>query len=736
MGTDVPPLRRRTGPFPGVTALLVLGLAAGLLGPGCGPAPPEEKPWNVLLVTFDTTRADRIGCYGNERIETPAVDSLAAAGIRFSRALAPVPITAPSHSTIHTGRYPIAHGVRDNGLFVLADEQLTLAEILKEQGYATAAAVGAYPLTSRFGLSQGFDLFDDHLTGHVEDYLGKRAVAKDRLFFDERRAAQVNESLLPWLAEHAVPEAERPFFAWVHYFDPHQPFEAPAPYDQLYADEPYDAEIAYADSRLAFLLRRLEALGTLDRTLVVMTADHGEGLGEHNELTHAILAYNSTLHVPLIIRPPAGAAPAGTVVDRWVGTVDILPTVLDLLGLERPEGLQGRSLAPLWKDVAAGRADTASASAGQYYAENLSPRLTHGWGEFRVLFDGPLKYIHGPRQELYDVDADPHERHDLLPERPEDGERLRRMLEHFIARNAVAGVSSMEAIDDEVRARLESLGYLHSSSSAGETVSEKLTTEGIAPQDRVQDINDLSAAKHLLFNGQLTDALHFTTKLTAADPENPLYLELHASALGGLGRLEEAWEAAEHLQAQGKGMEDLVLRLSAASFEVGDRERALRALQASLDKTPEARGFWLLAHFHRSLEEPEKARAALEQALATDPAFYPARVDLAARLAEAGRPAEAEAQLQRAVQDGPYYAKAFYNYGTLTLHEERYAEAAAHFRRAASLSPRHLDAHLGLLIAYLGAEDRAGADRTYQDLQRLGPNSRQAQTAAELLAES
>lgn len=704
-------------------ALVLVALVA-LACLGCSAADRDESNrWNVLLVTFDTTRADRIGCYGNDRIQTPTLDGLAADGVRFARTLSAAPITAPSHSTILTGRYPIAHGVRDNGLFVLGEEQLTLAEILRAEGYATAAAVGAYPVTSRFGLAQGFDLFDDHLTGGFEDHLGQRAVPKERLFFDERRAAQVNEALLPWFSEHAAGGSGRPFFAWVHYFDPHQPFEPAPPYDQLYADDLYDGEIAYADSRLGFLLDHLEALGELDRTLVIMTADHGEGLGEHGELTHAVLAYNSTLHVPLIIRPPAGVAPEGTVVEDWVGTVDLVPTVLELLDIERPEGLQGRSLVPLWSPEA-----EASASRRRY-AENLSPRLTHGWGELRVLFDGSMKYIHGPRPELYDLETDPGELHDLVADRPEETRRLRGILEQFIARNAVAGTSTVETLDEEVRRRLESLGYLHSPASAGQTVSETLSDEGVAPRDRVGDINDLSAAKHLLFEGRFADAVHYTGKLTASSPENPLYLDLHATALAGLGRLDEAWEAMERLREEGAVSDFLMFRLATTTFEHGERERAVEALREHLESKPDARGWWLLATFHTRLGEADAARAALDRALLEDPSFSPARVDRAVRLARAGELAEAERELRRAIEDGPYYARAFYNYGTLALHSDRYDDAAGYFRRAIALSPRYLDAYLALVATHLDAGEPELAERVLEDLERLAPQSEQARAA-------
>ncbi len=702
-----------------------------LLAAGCKPGERRaEDRWNVLLVTFDTTRADRIGCYGNERVQTPALDGLAADGVRFARALSAVPITAPSHSTILTGRYPIAHGVRDNGLFVLADEQLTLAEILSAEGYATAAAVGAYPLTSRFGLSQGFEFFDDHLTGRFEDHLGRRAVPKERLFFDERRAAQVNEALLPWLSEHAGSDSDQPFFAWVHYFDPHQPFEPAPPYDQLYVDEPYDGEIAYADSRLGFLLKHLEALGELDRTLVIMTADHGEGLGDHNELTHAVLAYNSTLHVPLIVRPPAGSAPAGKVVDDWVGTVDIVPTVLELLGIDRPEGLQGRSLVPLWQP------SSSAPASRRRYAENLSPRLTHGWGELRVLFDGPMKYIHGPRPELYDLEADPGELRDLADEHPQEMERMRSILEQFLSRHAVDGTSQVQTLDEEVRRRLESLGYLHTGSSAGETVSESLVDGGIPPRSRVGDINDLSAAKHLIFDGRFVDALHHTRKLIEGTPDTPLYLELHAVALAGSDRLEEAWAAVEHLSEKGTVSDDLMFRMAALGFERGDRGRAVESLSRHLETSPSAKGWWLYASLLKMLERPVEARAALDQAIEVDPSFAPARVDIAVDLARAGELDAAELELQRAIEDGPYYAKAFYNYGTLTLHAERCDEALDLFHRAVALAPRYVDAHLAVVATHLCLDDREQAETALAALERQAPESRAAETARGLLAEA
>lgn len=707
--------------------------ASLLILPACGghrDAGPSSRPWNVLLVTFDTTRADRIGCYGNARVNTPNLDGLARDGVRFARTVSAVPITAPSHSTILTGRYPIAHGVRDNGLFTLDGAQVTLAEILRSHGYATAAAIGSFPLTARFGLDQGFDRFDDHLTGIYEDYSGQRAVPKERLFFDERRAAQVNEAVLPWLEARSHEPDPRPFFVWLHYFDPHQPFEPPPPYDQLYADDLYDGEIAYADSRLGFLLDYLENLGELDRTLVVMTADHGEGLGEHNEITHAILAYNSTLHVPLIIRPPGDFPARGTVVTPWVGTVDIVPTVLDMLGFEVPDTVQGRSLVPLWSNSGA-----PSEWVSLYYAENLSPRLTHGWGELRIVLDGSMKYIYGPGPELYDLEADPGELHDLAEERPALATGMRDELEGLLDSLSVTGVSSTEAVDPEVRRRLESLGYLQATAAtAGQVIVERLRSDGVAPRERVGDINDVSAAKHLLFAGRSADALPYTRKLLRHVPDNPFYVELCATALLGSGHLEEAWEVAGRLASDGSLSEPLMLGLTGAEFELGDRRAALVALQRYLDVQPSAQGAWRLASFHKRLGEPEQARDALEKALELNPEFTPARVDLAISLAQAGDDATAEAEFLRAIEDGPYYPRAFYNYGTFLLHDTRSADAAAYFQRAISLAPRYLEAYVALVAAYVDHGQRDRAEDTLRSLRQLAPSSPEVASAEEILS--
>ncbi|MCG8462304.1 MAG: sulfatase-like hydrolase/transferase, partial [Holophagales bacterium] len=586
------------------------------------------RDWNVLLVTFDTTRADHIGCYGNDRIRTPSLDGLAADGVLFERAYSSVPITAPSHATILTGLYPMGHGVRDNGIFVLDDATVTLAEILRDAGYGTAAAVGAFPLDEQFGLAQGFELFDDHFTLPYEDFRGQRVVQKSRLFFDERRAELVNEPILAWLDEHH----HRPFFAWAHYFDPHLPVQPPAPYDQLYVSDPYLGEIAYADEALGQLLERLETLGVAERTVVVVTADHGEGRGEHNEHTHSTLAYDTTLHVPLLIRIPG--TEGGLRVAPRVGTVDIVPTVLDLLGLEPPQPLHGRSLLPLIENGGERTADLPRAQ----YAETLSPRLSHGLGELRVLFDRGYKYIFGPRPELYRPIDDPGELHDLIDEQPEIARAMHTRLERFVQEHAIEGASRSVSMDDETRRRLEALGYISSSGGSVEVV-EKLDASGVPPQDRVADVNEMSSAKNELLNERPQGALALAETLLRRAPDNVFYLQIRATAEMMLGRLDASIATLERileLDPHGLPKQYLILQLVEALYYSGRAEQALAILAGQQEAKPTALGQWYLASLHAALGNLEAHQIALDRALELDPTFAPARVDLAILSAKAG----------------------------------------------------------------------------------------------------
>jgi arylsulfatase A-like enzyme len=695
-------------------------LALSVVGSGCGSAPT----WNLVIVTFDTTRADHIGAYGHAGASTPNIDRLAADGVLFRQAFTAVPITLPSHTTIMTGRYPVGHGVRDNGIFTVPEEELTLAEILRGEGYRTAAAVGSFPLTAQFGLDQGFELFDDRVSPGFEDFLARRRLPRSGLFFDERRAARVNEAIYPWLDEHH----REPFFLWVHYFDPHQPQAPPPPYNQLFAGRSYDGEIAYADESLGTLLGRLEELGVDERTLVVFTADHGEGLGEHHEDTHSILAYNTTLHVPLVMRIPGG--PAARAVAERVGTVDIVPTVLELLGLPVPDDLHGRSLAPLL-DFGGGEAEPSR----PYYAETLSPRLLNGWGELRGIFSGRFKYIHGPEPELFDLTEDPDEIHNLMDDRPEVVEALHQELEAFMTRHASRRGQARREIDEETLRRLESLGYLHAAGDTSE-IREVLRDDGIPPQQRVGDVNEMSLTKNHLAKGESLAAREGALNLLKRDPANPFYLELLAQAELQLGRPEAALAALEQISGDLDGRQSLPGTLAQMGFVLfvsGERERGIEMVERGQAITPNAEGQFLLAGMYSEQEADSQRNAAFERTLEIDPSYAPARIQRAILIDGRGDPERAEREFRQALKDRPYYPAAHYNYGAFLVSHGRPESALDRFRRAVDINPDYLTARYAVIATLHGLQRLDDARRSLAELEELAPASEEAAMARRLI---
>jgi arylsulfatase A-like enzyme/Flp pilus assembly protein TadD len=398
-------------------------------------SPGEYAGANVLVVTFDTTRADRLGCYGNDEIRTPATDRLAREGVLFSQAAAPAPTTLPSHASVMTGLYPYHHGARANGLYRLDDEHVTLAETLSTAGYTTGATVSAFVLDSQFGIDQGFGDFDDEVGGNND--LGTFEMA-------ERPADATTKRAESWLRMHA----DDKFFHWVHFYDPHFPYQAPSPFREEYPVA-YDAEIAFVDFQLGRLLAVLDELELTDNTLVVLAGDHGEGLGQHGEGAHACLIYDSTMQVPLIMR--CGDRLGGGVhISREVSLVDIVPTVLAMLGLEPPQDLDGVDL-------------TQPATGPRpIYLETLQGLADHGWAALLGVREGSMKYIYGPEVELYDVSRDPFEENDLAAARPKLTAAMQQRLEDFFGEDLeqAASSDSGHTLSPEAIAKMQALGYL------------------------------------------------------------------------------------------------------------------------------------------------------------------------------------------------------------------------------------------------------------------------------------
>ena len=381
-------------------ALLVPAALVGLWTfLACSPSPGGSGPKaNCLVITIDTLRADRLSSFGSTTVSTPVIDRMAAEGFGFTRCFAHTVTTLPSHANIFLGVLPPCHGVHDNANFVVPEGITTMAEVFRQSGYETAAIVGAYPLDRRFGLDRGFSLYDDDYG--TQDF--------SRPVFVERPASEVVDRALGWLKK-----VSGPWFLWVHVFDPHYPYAPPEPFNSYFRDNPYDGEVAYVDQELGRLLAFLRENNLVDRTVIILTSDHGESLGEHGEKTHGYLAYNSTLHVPLIIRAPGfkGGRREETVVSH----VDIFPTVCDLLELKKPAGLQGRSLLPALRGK--------KLASRPIYFESLYPYYSRGWAPIYGYIDFPLKFIDSPLPELYNLERDFKELNNLARERDLNQER-------------------------------------------------------------------------------------------------------------------------------------------------------------------------------------------------------------------------------------------------------------------------------------------------------------------------
>lgn len=701
-------------------ALVSAPLISGLSVSSCSRRPD----WNVLIVTFDTTRADHLHCYGNQEIETPNVDRLANEGFLFEQAISPVPITLPSHASIMTGKIPLAHGVRDNALFVLSSQQTTLAEMLKTKGYHSAAAIGGFPLVEKYGLNQGFDLYDDRLQTATQ-FANRGDPPVPGRFFDERRASQVNESVIPWLKENS----RRRFFLWLHYYDPHQPFNAPAPYNQIYARNGYLAEIAYADEAFGKIIEVIKSLGVYERTLVVFTSDHGEGLGQHNEYTHSLLLYDSTLHIPLIIKIP-GQAGGRRIGDR-VGLIDILPTILELLDIDVPNDLQGVSLGPLIETQGVG-----SEWSSVYYAETLSPRLTRGWGELRALYANQFKFVFGPRKELFDLNQDAGELNNLFADGSSDLSNWQRRLAGYIDKHRTAQTVQPVELDRVTLQKLMALGYVHFSRGKFEMKQDALDDQGDPPQDRIQEISMYSEAKTALFDKKPLQAIAHIEELIQIEPNNPIYLELLAEAELMLGRIDRCLALIHRIWQLDESMivlEDFLKLVCLIDLSKNQYDDFAELLEIAVNKSQDASVFFLFARFHARNGNPGAEKESLARCLQIEPDHPQGTLNWAIWNARKGNQKEAEKSFRKVIQLTPYSHSGHFNYGLFLLQNNDPSESSRYFEKAHTLAPAHLPTLLGLVQSHARSGENKTALRYFDDLKMLSPESSQTRDAKEFL---
>jgi arylsulfatase A-like enzyme/Flp pilus assembly protein TadD len=625
----------------------------------------------VLIVTIDTLRADRLGSYGYPLARTPNLDRLAKEGVRCTDAIAAAPITLPSHASIFTGLLPPAHGVRDNGAYALGDGAVTLAERLKAAGYETRAFVSALVLNRRYNLVQGFDGYDDDLW--AED-------APKLFLIRDRAAPRTAERAVRWLKEREE-SSDKPFFLWVHFFDPHQPYEAP-PAERVLSPTPYDAEVAVADRGVGALLAELERQDVLDDTLVVATADHGESLGEHREKTHAVFIYDATVRVPLLWRWP-GRFPKGKVYQGPVRSVDIVPTVLAALKLPGGEKTQGVDLLPAF------RGEAAPPSLPQY-SESLLSESGFGMAPLHgVRLDG-FKWIRAPRPEVYDLRKDPRELVNLYPGEARLARRLDRELSRLLEESARRALPARNnPMDRETLEMLQALGYL---APAGQRAGVS-GLDPLDPKDGIVLYDKLEQARHLAQREEWAASEALLREILEVTPAN-----LSARNVLALARLRQG---------------DLV----------GARDEYLRSL--ALDPG-QFRVYGMLGSIELLKGDLDEAERYFRQGLEITPAFVEAMSNLgmieALRGHEAGE-AGAEGWYRRAIAADPTFPRVYRRLADLYYEVGDYGQALKYYRKALEILPGDFDATLQAGNSARRAGNPKAAARYFFHAERLRPDS-------------
>ena len=624
--------------------------------------PAEPRDANVLLITLDTTRADHLSCYHTSGVapgfspangaaalkggatgsaNTPHLDALAARGVRFAHATAQVPLTLPSHACIMTGAYPTVHGLRDMGGFTLAKTHPTTASIAQAAGFATAAFVGSRVLAKHFGISNGFQTYDDDMNAQNEEALPG--------VFPERRAAVVTDRALDWLKQNGG----KRFFLWAHYYDPHAPYDPPEPYKRIYARDLYSGEIAYTDEQVGRLLDGLSKLGLSSRTLVVAIGDHGESLGEHGEMTHGIFLYDATTHVPLIIAGPD--VPAGKVIGDQVRSIDVMPTVMDFLNLPPGDEVQGVSLWPLMREGRRVRSNYA-------YLETLYPRTYMGWSELRAMRTDEWKLIVAPHPELYNLERDPGESENLISRFPADADTLQKKIWEIAGNGARQERVSTSPMDAETRQELESLGYV----SGGSQHDIQLGTDAPDPKDRVGLLKIFTDFEGLLKAKSYAAAAAEMTRGLKLDPTNPLaHVDLGAcfEKMGQYARAVEIYEEAIRINI---GTDQIYARLGKDELRLHELDKAVAAMiQANQINPTDLDNLRNLGTAYLQLGRVDDAERAFKAVTAQNAKYAAAWNGLGLVAVQRNDADSARRDFEKAVEEGPDEVEPLLNLGVL-----------------------------------------------------------------------
>jgi arylsulfatase A-like enzyme/Flp pilus assembly protein TadD len=631
-------MKKRNGT---ILIILLLLSASGLylvLRPG-----RDKRPWNVVVITLDTTRPDHIGAYGYAEAQTPHLDRLAHGGVMFQNCYTSVPLTLPSHSALFTGRYPIANNVRNNGNYFLPGDETTLAEVLRDRGYDTRAVIAAFVLLSKFGVNQGFSVYDDSLDTHE----------MIRNYKSEIPAEMVHEKFVTWLDQNDG----KPFFYWLHFYDPHTPYRPPQEYAKRFPSGPkglYDGEIAYTDFWVGRVLDSLRAGGLLEHTLVVIASDHGEAFGEHNEQGHGIFCYDETLKVLLIFYAPKLLSGPRQVSDR-VGLVDVMPTVLDLVGAQIPPAVQGRSFRPLLYGRSAG-------PERALYFESLYGREEMNWAPLTGLLQQDYKFISLPDPELYDLSADPGEKQNLFLRKNILARDMDRRLGKFVAEHSQKGGDARRELSAGDKEQLQALGYISAfSSRAATTLDPK---KGVLIDARLKEISQLINQKKTV----------------------------------------EAEAGLERLLAENPGLKmphvyNLKYKLYTSKREFG---QALNALRQAIEDFPDIDNFkQTLALTLFDLKVYDKAENRCREVLARDPRNTRLTILLGEIREKQNRPADALEFYAQALAIEPQNVSLRIKYAELLITLKKYEQAVAAYNQLLENEEANSQPELLLKVALL-----------------------------------
>ncbi len=670
---------------------LVSGACRSLAG-GQETDPDRHRP-SVLLITVDTLRADYLSCYGSQRVATPHLDSLAADGALFVNAYCQVPLTPPSHASILTGTYPATHGLRDFTSGAMNTSVPTLASLLREEGYRTAAFVSAFVLDRSWGLDRGFDLYVDDF--EAADFEG---VNPGNV---QRRASETVDRLLGWLAQ-----TPSPYFAWLHLFDPHHDYDPPEPYRSRYANDLYAGEVAYTDSQIGRVLAELRKSGKYESTVIVVTSDHGESLGEHGEQEHGFFLYESVIRVPLIFKLP-GSYDAVRRLEGLAQTIDIVPTILQALRLPSHPAVEGRGLL---SEILGKRR-----LAGTAYAETLYPRTTFGWSGLRSYREGAMKLIDAPRPELYDLRADPGETANLFAQQSALGNQLRAKLQSLSARFQQSARSPEATRDEDTLQRLAALGYV----SLGNPVAIEERGDLADPKDKIGIYSRVLEGLQAAEAGRPEQSNSILEEVTRSDPG--LFIAHHA--LGNnylqLRRPAQALSAFETALQLNPGFASTILGKARALADLRRADEAVRWLEESNFSGQDLSARRLLARLYRETRRFTEAVRLYREILRERPADLAALRWLPVALVENRQFAEGLEALDKTLASGLDDALLQNYRGVAAANLGKTEDALGAYRRAIEYNPNYPAPRLNLALTLLQSGEPVEARKQFDQLCRI-----------------